>query len=206
MADPTLADQLDRPPSLFGDSLVRVEPIGRAECNGLLTAWEHQLGPCNRPFGQDRWLLIVAGRPVALAVSGSLVSPTLRDETDREWPRREVVELARIARHPDEPWSLRVMLRLWREVLAGEWSHWTPGLLVSYALPGRTGDMYRFDGWTKVREVKRSSPGVGSTWAKPSASDAVGNGRKTLWVYHRADRIAAAYLVPAVPNTERGDE
>lgn len=175
---------VDYPPSLFGDSLVRVEPVERADCNALLVAWHHELGPCDRPFGQDHWLLIVAGRPVALAVSSSIVSPTLRDETGRTWPRSHVLELARIARHPDEPWTLRVMLRLWREALAPEWSHWTPGLLASYALPGRTGDLYRFDGWTRVRKVKRASPGAGSTWAKGSKADAVGDGRKTLWVYH----------------------
>jgi hypothetical protein len=112
-----------------------------------------------------------------------LVSPTVRDEDGTEWPRNRVVELARIARHPDERWVLRPMLRLWREVLAFEWPHWDFGLAVSYALPGRSGDLYRFDGWTRVREVKRSSPGAGSTWAKPSASDAIGDGRKTLWIY-----------------------
>lgn len=174
---------LDRPPALFGDSLVRVDPIDRRECNDLLTKWEHPLGPCDRPFGQDHWLFICAGRPVALAVSASIVSPTLRDVTDTTRLRREIVELARIARHPDERWSLRVMLRIWREVLAAEWEHWSASLLASYALPGYSGDLYRFDGWTRVREVKPASPGAGSTWAKASKADAVGDGRKTLWTW-----------------------
>lgn len=177
---------IDRPPALFGDALVRVDPIDRGECNDLLTRWEHPLGPCNRPFGQDHWLLICAGRPVALAVSASIVSPTLRDADNATRMRREILELARIARHPDERWSLRVMLRIWREVLAAEWTHWTPSLFASYALPGSSGDLYRFDGWTRVRSVKPASPGVGSTWAKGSPTDTIADGRKTLWTYEAA--------------------
>jgi hypothetical protein len=170
------------------DPIAYIDRIGRGDCADLLSDWEHPLGPCNRPFGVDRWALVVAHRPVAVAVTASIVSPTLRDDANRTWQRREVVELARIARHPDEPWSMRVMLRLWREALVSEWPHWNPDLLVSYALPGTTGDLYRFDGWTKVREVKPSSPGAGSTWSKPSKSDRVADGRKTLWVYHRTGR------------------
>lgn len=178
---------LDRPPSLFGDALVRVEPIDRAECGRLLTAWAHPLGPCNRPFGQDHWLLTAAGRPAALAVSASIVSPAIRDETGLAWPRSQVVELARIARSPEAAWSLRVMLRLWREVLVDQWSHWSPGLLVSYSLPGLPGDLYRFDGWMKARTVRPSRPGAGSTWSRSSATDSIGDGRKDLWVWHRRE-------------------
>ncbi len=175
----------DMPVSLFGDQVVRVESVDRRSCNELLTEWAHPLGPCDRPFGQDHWVLIVDRRPVALAVSASIVSPTVRDDSNVQWPRNRTLELARLARHPDEPWSLRVMLRLWREALAPQWSHWKPGLLISYALPGTRGDLYRFDGWTKVRQVKRSSPGASSTWSNPSPSDGIGDGRKTLWVYRR---------------------
>lgn len=95
-----------------------------------------------------------------------------------------MLELARIARAPSSPWAMRVMLRLWREALAPLWSHWTPELLASYSLPGTTGDTYRFDGWVKARDVKPSKPGKGSTWAKPSASDEIADGRKGLWFWH----------------------
>lgn len=181
------AGAIDRAPSLWsGDQPVTVEPISRTDAGRLLIDWEHQLGTCDRPFGQDHWLMLVAGQPTALAVSASIVSPTLRDETDQEWPRKQALELARIAHHPDAWWSMRVMLRLWREALVPQWEHWTPGLLASYSLPGKTGDLYRFDGWTFVRWTKPSRPGPGSTWSKPSRSDAVANGRKGLWVYHRS--------------------
>ena len=174
----------DRPETLWGSQPVAIEAVNRNAANVLLEAWDHPLGPCNRPFGQDHWLLIVAGRAVALAVSASIVSPTIRDEEDRTWQRNKVLELARIARHPDAPWSLRPMLRLWREALAPSWSHWQAGLLVSYSLPGTPGDLYRFDGWRKARTVKRSAPGKTSTWGKPSAADAIGDGRKGLWCWH----------------------
>lgn len=179
---------LDRPQALFGDSIVRVEEITRSDCNNLLALWQHPLGPCHRPFGQDHWLLICRGRPVALAVSASIVSSTIRDATEATRSRREVVELARIARSPDDPWALRVMLRLWREELAAEWPHWPARLLVSYALPGTSGDLYRFDGWTRVRTVKPASPGNGSTWARGSRTDTIGDGRKTLWTYDAPQR------------------
>jgi hypothetical protein len=182
----TATDLLDRPPALFGDSIVRVEPIDRKTAGGLLIAWDHPLGPCDRPFGQDHWLLVVAGRPVALAVSASIISPTIRDEHDATWPRNRTLELARIARHPEAPWAMRVMLRLWREALVPEWTHWTPELLVSYAMPGKTGDIYRFDGWTFVRWTKPAKPGASSTWSHSSATDQLGDGRKGLWVWHRS--------------------
>jgi len=178
-------DVLDTPPALFGDAVVRIEPVDRATSNDLLAAWAHPLGPCNRPFGQDHWLLIAAGRPCALAVSASIVSPTLRDERDQTWTRRQVVELARLARHPDEQWALRPMLRLWREALAPAWPHWTAELLVSYSLPGTPGDLYRFDGWTRARTVGRSHAGATSTWSSSAATDRIADGRKGLWIYHR---------------------
>lgn len=76
---------------------VSIEAIDKADANRLFVAWEHPLGACERPFGQDFHV--------------------------------------------------------------------------------------RFDGWTKVRTVKKSSPGKGSTWAKPSATDSIGDGIKTLWIY-----------------------
>lgn len=175
------------------DSTVRpiaVEQLAKADCNRLLTAWEHPLEACNRPFGQDFWGLMVAGVPLAVAVTTSTVSSTLTDERGEVWPRKQMVELARIARSPAARWAMRPLLRLWREVLVVQWSHWPVGLAVSYALPGTTGEMYRHDGWTFVRWVKPSSPGKGSTWAKASRSDTIADGRKGLWIWRYADRPA----------------
>lgn len=167
---------------------VAVVAIDRKEARALCVAYGHPLGACDRPFGQEHWALVVDGVPVACAVTASLVSPTIRDEHDREWRRNEVAELARIARAPNAPWSMRVMLRLWREVLVHRWVHWPVQLAATYQLPGTKGDLYRFDGWTRVRTVKKASPGRGSTWAKPSATDAISDGAKTLWIYRYADQ------------------
>lgn len=177
----------DRPATLWADTAAPVEivAVDRAEANSLLVEWRHELGACDRPFGQDHWLIAHCGRPVSLAVSASIVSPTIRDEIERTWPRNETLELARLCSAPGENWATRVMLRLWRECLASQWVHWEPGLLVSYATPGKAGNIYRADGWTRVRTVAPSKPGASSTWAKGSPTDGIGNGRKTLWVWHR---------------------
>lgn len=161
-----------------------IRQVSRATANVWLNQWMHPLGPCDRPFGQEQWGMFVRGKPVAVAITASIVSPSIRDEQQIEWPRNEVVELARIGRSLSAPWAMRPMLRLWREVFATEWAHWTPQLAVSYALPGYSGNIYRFDGWTKVRVVKRSAPGKSSTWSKASATDQIGDGRKTLWAWH----------------------
>lgn len=172
------------------DYPVRVERLEKAEANAYLSSWEHPLEGSNRPFGQDFWGLVVLDAIVAVAVTASTVSSTLTDEKGQEWPRKQMVELSRIARSPAAPWAMRPMLRLWREALVDRWVHWSVGMAVSYALPGTTGELYRHDGWTFVRWVKPSSPGKGSTWAKPSRSDAIGDGRKGLWVWRYADRPA----------------
>ena len=151
---------------------VTVEQVDIAEANALLTLWEHELGPCRHPFRQEAHAMLVDGRPLAVTISASTVSARCGD-----MPRRELVELARIARHPDERW----VLRIWREVCAPSWACWPVRAAVSYALPGRTGDLYRFDGWERVGEV-RPSPG-GGTWSNAPTVNGVADGRKVLWRY-----------------------
>ena len=63
------------------------------------------------------------------------------------------------------------------------WKHWPVDMAVSYATPGKKGDIYRFDGWTFVRRVGQANPGATSTWSKPSQTDLIGDGIKGLWVY-----------------------
>ena len=52
--------------------------------------------------------------------------------------------------------------------------------------PYHYGNYVTADGGTERLPCKPSRPGPGSTWSKPSRSDAVANGRKGLWVYHRS--------------------
>src|SRR5438309_1839801 len=69
-----------RPTPLLGTyGPVAVIPLDKTEANGLLVAWEHELGECNRPFGQDHWGLVVNDHLVSMAVTASIVSPTIED-------------------------------------------------------------------------------------------------------------------------------
>jgi hypothetical protein len=160
--------------------VMEVRCVDAHTANALLTAWEHPLGECNRPFGREDWLLEIDGRSAALATSASIVSST-SPVFGHSWRRDECVELARIVRSPYHPRVMRVMLRLWSEYLAARWPYWQPPLAVSYAMPGTKGDIYRFDGWTRVG-VRRPSGG-GGTWTRtrPSVND-IADGVKTLWV------------------------
>jgi hypothetical protein len=152
-----------------------VEQVDVAEVNRYLAAWAHPLGPCRRPFGNEAHLMLLDGRPVAATISSSIVSPTVAGH-----PRRDVVELARIARDPATRWVMRPMLRIWRAHLAPQWSYWPVRVAVSYALPGYSGDIYRFDGWRRVGPVKRS--GGGGNWSRrPKVNDLAGD--KTLWLF-----------------------
>jgi hypothetical protein len=160
---------------------VSLERLDADHGNYLLTAWAHPLGACERPFRQEFHGLYVHGSLVGVTVSASTVSATVRDG-DRTWRRAEVVELARIARHPEQPWVLRPLLRLWREVLAPAWPCWPLSAAVSYALPGTSGDLYRFDGWRRVGPV-RPSGGGGSWTSSAPAANAVADGVKTLWIH-----------------------
>lgn len=163
---------------MCGPAIITFRTVKLAEANELLTRWDHPLGPCHRPFGSMSNVLVVDGEPVAVTVAASIVSPTVDS-----YARRQVVELARIGRAPEARWALRPTLRLWRAVLAHRWPYWPVEAAVSYALPGTPGDIYRFDGWRRVKECKPARPGKSSTWSRPSASDQIGDGRKTLWIF-----------------------
>lgn len=178
--------------------IVTVEEVERDVVNDLFVRWQHPLGMCERPFGHNSHVLIANGEIVAATHTASIVSPTVQVEWDNEGDpisavRKQTVELARIGRADGAPWAMRVMLRLWRETIARqEWPHWPVKYAISYSIPGYNGNVYRFDGWTKVKDCKRSSPGKGSTWAKGSATDAIGDGKKGLYVYrYPAEEIAA---------------
>lgn len=170
--------------------LVALHAVTEAEGNGLLADWGHPLGACRRPFRQDFHALFVEGVAVGLTVGASTVSATVGG-----FRRDQVVELARIARHPAEPWVLRPLLRLWREVVAPSWPCWPVAALVSYAMPGTPGAIYRFDGWRRVGRVRPSTGG--GTWSSAPAVNTHADGIKTLWVYDRP-------ILPAPTHPHRG--
>lgn len=158
-------------------------PITKRDANALLTAWNHPLGAFNRPFGYQAWGMAIDGQAVAVAVSASTVG-----STSAGYERRQVVDLARIARHPDHPGVMRVMLRLWRDYLARRWDYWPVHAAVSYGLPGKAGNLYRFDGWRKIGTCKPWAGGA--TWSNPSRANSIGDGLKALWVYEYRDVVS----------------
>jgi hypothetical protein len=75
------------------------------------------------------------------------------------------------------------MLRMWREVFALRWPDWPVAAAISYSQNAHhRGDLYRFDGWEKVRDDAGHPPGKTATWAKYSA-DSPARGPKTLWLW-----------------------
>lgn len=152
-------------------------PISLPDANALLEHWQHPLGRYARPFGYQAWGMAVDGQAVSVVVSGSTVSSRVTGDLHR----RNTVELARIARHPDHPGAMRAMLRLWRDYLARRWPYWGVEAAVSYALPGKVGNLYRFDGWRKVGA--RAPSGGGGSWSRRPVAASIADGRKTLFVY-----------------------
>lgn len=158
-------------------------PIDVAVANRFLVEVEHKLGACNRPFGQEAYALEVDGRIVSVAISASIVNGPVAG-----YERQEVVELARLA--ASEPWANRVMLRLWRELCAPRWRYWPVKAAVSYSHNGmHRGDLYRFDGWEKVRDDAGSNGG--GSWSRKRYATDVVHGRKSLWVWRYVDEVPA---------------
>ncbi len=160
---------------------VAVREASRRQANALLVAWEHPLGEYRRLYGQQHFVLEAGGTAVSVACSGSVRRPTVAGGI----ARRNVVELARIARHPGHPRAMRAMLRLWTDYLACLWEikypDWDLHAAISYALPGKAGNLYRFDGWERLGHTR---PWGGSTgWSGPSAANGIADGRKTVWLY-----------------------
>lgn len=163
--------------ALFDTAIVRLTALDSADVNRMLIAWGHRLGICNRPFRQQGWGLEVQGHLVAVAMSASVVSTTVHT-----YSRYEVVECARLCSAPAATWATRVMLRLWRECCAPRWPDWRVLAAVSYSHnTHHTGNLYRFDGWSRLKDDCGSSGG-GTYTKKRNAKDAV-YGKKTLWIW-----------------------
>jgi hypothetical protein len=155
--------------------LVAFDRIDDDQADRLLEQFGHWLGGCGRPFGRQSFALQVDGLGiVSVAVSASTVNGTCGG-----WPRQQVVELARQASHPDHRWATRVCLRLWRQVAPVCWAgrYWKVDACVSYHNRNRhLGNIYRFDGWTKVADVPGSVGG--GTWTRNKVMEPKG-----VWVW-----------------------
>jgi hypothetical protein len=166
--------------------VVQLRAVEPDEADCLLVKWEHPLGPLRRPFGREDWLREVNGQPIALASSASIVGSCVRRFATGKpaadfIARKDCVELARLARHPDHPRALRAMLRDWTDHLAPLWQDWPASWAVSYAMPGHPGNVYHADGWLNWGRRKASTGG--GTWSGPGAVAGIADGHTTLWVY-----------------------
>lgn len=153
--------------------LASFDVIDERRADAALVEWGHYLGECERPYGVQSFGLEIAGELVSVAVSASTAGVTAGG-----WPRRKVVELARLATKPGHQWATRVTLRLWRELAPACWAkYWPVDALVSYSDTTRhKGDIYRFDGWVKVAEVRGSTGGGTYSTVKKATP-------KAVWVY-----------------------
>lgn len=161
--------------------LAAFDRIDRQMSDARLVAWGHYLDVCDRPFGLQDFGLFVKGELVSVAVSASTVSATCAGR-----PRLTIVELARLCTHPQYRWATRLCLRLWREIAPEEWrrEYWPVAAAVSYQSAVRhTGNIYRFDGWTKVASTAGSGGGGTYSTKKPREP-------KDVWLYSYTERAA----------------
>jgi antitoxin VapB len=159
-------------------------PITNDHANELLVKWKHKLGPCNRPFRMEVFALVVNDEPVSVAISASIVHGPVYG-----YQVHEVLELARLA--SSNGWANRVMLRVWRECLAPTYKSWKPKAVVSYSHNAlHSGDIYRFDGWKKVKD-DCGTDGKGGNWGRRGEGyeNVALHGKKSLWVYEYPQEV-----------------
>lgn len=123
------------------------------EANAALVAWQHKMGPMNRPDYGDLTArgLYHDGTLVAVTCTAGLVRSAVGN---CPWlTRGNAIEFARLC--AVRPGLCRVALRLWREFTF-------PGMGIDYAVSYQdadihTGNVYRFDGWARVAFNKGGS-------------------------------------------------
>lgn len=155
------------------DPLGSFDLIDREEANEHLERWGHRHGPNNRPMFRAPidFGLREKGELIAVATSDTLIRSTC------EFTRRDAFELSRLC--AAAPRLSRLMLRLWTEIgypeIVREWgTKWA----ISYQdAIQHTGNLYRFDGWVRLRET--------SGGADPRALETTKNARKrVIWGWH----------------------
>jgi hypothetical protein len=164
-----------------------VSRIAVGVANGLLVEWGHNLGGVSRPSPMQAYALELNGEPISVAVSAFTVSNNVAG-----YDRTEVVECARLCTAPGNAWATRVMLRLWREVCAPCWPYGPVLAAVSYSQNAHhSGNLYRFDGWTRVTEKAGTTKDGTQKWNRGEQNTKRPMGSKSLWIW-RYERHQAA--------------
>jgi hypothetical protein len=172
-----------------GSPLVAFYEIDKTTAVEHLIAWRHPLHldgeDFTRPFGRIAFAMEDRGRHAAVVILASTINASV-DKT-RGLHRYNCVDMARIARSNDrrDRYCLRSVLRITREYLVQEWAERYPrwssiAAVTSTSLPGTPGQMYKFDGWEKVRT---STGAKGGGHQRPSAANAIADGARGLWLY-----------------------
>jgi hypothetical protein len=137
---------------MFLPPLISFDVIEKAELNHCLTAWNHKMGPWNRPnFGSEAFHGLRHHDELVAVTAAARLIPEKTADLNRD----DTFELGRIC--AVRPGLNRVALRIWREFVfpamcqAHGWS-W----VISYQdAVLHSGDLYRFDGWLRLA-VSRS--------------------------------------------------
>ena len=66
-------------PTLLTVPVAGLVPVDLGVANELLVRWDHNLGPCNRPFGVEAWTFDVDGIPVAVVSARLAVGDSCGD-------------------------------------------------------------------------------------------------------------------------------
>lgn len=155
--------------------MIRFGRAPAALVNACLDAWGHYLGPQDGPRLVEWYALTMAGRALAVCVSGSP-----RGKTCAGKPWRQVCELVRVCAAPEHRDMTRVALRCWRKVAAQDFADAYGNAierLAAYSDSSRhPGNIYRFDGWTLYDERLRGSGGAATRRQQTQAL-------KRLWLY-----------------------
>jgi antitoxin VapB len=131
----------------FLSALVSFDSISLADLNRCLVAWQHKMGPWERPdYKRARFF--------GMRHDGELVAVLASDQLMREkcggLTRDEAFELGRVCAVREH--LNRAALRLWREFVfpalcrehGWQW-------VISYQDAAlHSGDLYRFDGWVRL--------------------------------------------------------
>lgn len=140
-----------------------IEQIDLSDANRALTAWDHKMGACRRPYG-NLWAhgLFMRGELMAVTITSALINETCANLT-----RSQAIELARLCAARDG--LCRIALRLWQAAIFPAYGRdWG----VSYQDETlHTGAIYRFNGW---RIIGRSRSGTDTRSGRAGR-------KKTIW-------------------------
>ena len=133
--------------------IAALQPCDYDQANTLLLAWGHKMGPIHRPPEYGFWAhqLLHEGKPVGLSVAAALVRDRVGGGLGH-LTRGNTIELARVC--AERPGLCRVMVRLWTQFVFPTLGK--PCAISYQDSSMHRGDLYRFDGWERLAEVRAS--------------------------------------------------